>query len=139
MKTCPACGGGLTPVDDILNNLDGYIILSGGFRCIKCGEEIIPEDEAQRMILIAKKLGVWGTPLKLYRKLSKSAGGTVLRIPSDIEHNLNLKGDEQVAISKVGRNKILIEVGRIVAFSSRYFKRLLPRSSSRTSSASCAL
>ncbi|MEK6961578.1 MAG: hypothetical protein AABX47_10520 [Nanoarchaeota archaeon] len=110
MKNCHACGGGLTPVDDILNNLDGYIILSGGFRCTKCGEEIIPEDEAQRMILIAKKLGVWGTPLKLYRKLSKSAGGTVLRIPSDIEHNLNLKGDEQVAISKVGRNKILIEV-----------------------------
>lgn len=62
------------------------------------------------MILVAKKLGVWGTPLKLYRKLSKSAGGTVLCIHSDIEYNLNLKGDEQVAISKIGRNKILVEV-----------------------------
>lgn len=110
METCHTCGGTLSPVKGIPNNIDHYIILSGGFRCTKCGEEIIPEDEAQRMILIAKKLGVWGTPLKLYRKLSKSAGGTVLRIPSDIEHNLNLKGDEQVAISKVGRNKILIEL-----------------------------
>lgn len=110
MKTCYACGGGMRPVDDIINDLDGYILLSGGLRCAKCGEEVIPEDETRRMIVIARKLGIWGTPLKLYRKLSRSAGGTVLRIPSDIEHNMNLKGDERVAISKVGRNKILIEV-----------------------------
>ena len=46
----------------------------------------------------------------LYRKLSRSARGIVLRIPSDLEKNLNIKGDEKIAISKIGKNKILIEL-----------------------------
>ncbi|MDI6655177.1 MAG: hypothetical protein ABH874_00260 [Methanobacteriota archaeon] len=109
-KKCPACEKGkLVPVDDIVSEIEGYVFVEKGERCTHCGEEFINEKEGQKMINLAKKLGVWGEPLKLYRKLSKSARGTVLRIPSDIEKNLGIKGGEEVAISKIGR-KIIIEV-----------------------------
>ncbi len=62
------------------------------------------------MIKVARRMKIWGKPLKLYRKLSKSGRGTVLRIPADLEKNLDIKGDEVVIISKVGKNKILIEI-----------------------------
>ncbi|MEE8168400.1 MAG: hypothetical protein V3T58_05965 [Candidatus Hydrothermarchaeales archaeon] len=110
-KRCPVCEeGSLTRVDDILSEVEGYIFIEKGERCTHCGEEFISEKEGQRMINIAKRLRIWGKPLKLYRKLSKSARGTVLRIPTDIEKNLGIKGDEKVAISKSGENKIVIEV-----------------------------
>lgn len=110
MKTCPVCEKGeLIDVEDVVNDLDGYLFVVRGKRCTYCGEEIISEKELQQMIRVAKKLGVWGEPLKLHRKLSKSARGTVLRIPTDIEKELNLKGTEEVAISKIG-GKIIIEI-----------------------------
>lgn len=43
------------------------------------------EKEGEKKVQTAKKLGVWGEPLKLHRKLSKNGRGTVLRIPTDIE------------------------------------------------------
>ncbi len=111
MKTCPVCEkGNIIEVDDIVNDLDGYIFIIKGTRCTICGEEFIDETEGQKMINIAKRLGVWGEPLKLHRKLSRSARGTVLRIPTDIEENLHLKGNEEVAISKIGKDKIMIEI-----------------------------
>jgi len=110
MKTCPVCEKGkLTDVDDIVNELDGYTFVVRGQRCTHCGEEYIHEKELQPMIAVAQRLGAWGEPLKLHRKLSRSARGTVLRIPTDIEKELKLKGNEKVAISKVGK-KILIEI-----------------------------
>jgi hypothetical protein len=110
-KVCPVCEtGNLVPVEDIISEIDGYIFVEKGDRCTHCGEEFIPEDEGERMIKIAKKLNLWGEPLKLYRKLSKSARGIVLRIPSDLEKNLNIKGNEKIAISKIGKKKILIEL-----------------------------
>lgn len=111
MKTCPICNKEtVTKVNDIVNDIDGYHFVVKGERCTSCSEEFLDEEEGQRMITIAKKLGIWGEPLRLHRKLSKSARGTVLRIPTDIEKNLHLKGDEDVLISKVGPNKILVEV-----------------------------
>jgi len=76
-----------------------------GLRCGACGEEFIPEEESQRMIRVARRLGIWGEPLKLRRKLSR----TVLRIPTDIERSLQLRGDEEVLVSKA-RKKIIIEL-----------------------------
>ncbi|MFQ5621277.1 MAG: hypothetical protein ACE5FT_05525 [Candidatus Nanoarchaeia archaeon] len=110
MKKCPICEGNIVKVEDIVNDLDSYLFVVKGDRCNKCGEEFIAEDEGQRMINIARRLGIWGEPLKLHRKLSKSARGTVLRIPSDIEQNLHLKGNEEVSISKIGNKKILVEI-----------------------------
>ncbi len=81
-----------------------------GLRCASCGEEFIPEEQSQRMIRVALRLGIWGEPLKLRRKLSRSGRGTVLRIPTDIERSLHLRGDETVLVSKAGR-KIIIELG----------------------------
>ncbi|MBS3148409.1 hypothetical protein J4219_05975 [Candidatus Woesearchaeota archaeon] len=110
MKTCPKCETGkLSDVNDIVHDLEGYFFIAKGQRCLSCGEEYIPERELQPIIAVARRLGLWGQPLKLHRKLSKSARGTVLRIPADIERELNIKGDENVAISKRGR-KIVIEL-----------------------------
>ena len=108
---CPSCQEGtLTEVNDILNEIDGYIFIIKGKRCSSCGIEFMNEKEGQQMISVAKRLGVWGHPLKLHRKLSKSARGTILRIPIDIEENMGLKGTEDIAISKIGDRKLLIEI-----------------------------
>jgi len=109
-RRCPVCGKGeLVPADDIVSEIDGYTFVEQGRRCTKCGEEFIPEEESQRMIKVARRLGLWGEPLKLRRKLSRSGRGTVLRIPSDIERSLGIRGDEEVAVSKVGR-KIIVDI-----------------------------
>lgn len=109
-RRCPVCGKGeLVPADDIVSEIDGYTFVERGRRCTSCGEEFIPEEESQRMLKVARRLGLWGEPLKLHRKLSRSGRGTVLRIPSDIERSLDIKGNEKVTISKVGR-KIIVEI-----------------------------
>ena len=53
-------------------------------------------------------MGVWPEPLKLHRHLSKSGGGLVLRIPSDIEKQMKLTENIDIEIAKIG-NKIVIE------------------------------
>jgi len=108
-RRCPVCGKGeLVPADDIVSEISGYTFVERGRRCTSCGEEFIAEDESQRMIKVARRLGLWGEPLKLRRKLSRSGRGTVLRIPSDIERSLGIRGDEKVTVSKAGR-KIIVE------------------------------
>ncbi|MBI3051666.1 YgiT-type zinc finger protein [Candidatus Woesearchaeota archaeon] len=92
MRKCPVCGGTAIQADDIVSEIEGHFFVVKG--CSKCGEEFISEKEGNKMIEIARRLGIWGEPLKLQRKLSKSARGTVLRIPVDIEKSLNLKGNE---------------------------------------------
>ena len=96
------------PVDDIVSEIQGYAFVERGRRCTACGEEFIPEEESQRMIKVARRLGIWGAPLRLRRKLSRSGRGTVLRIRPDIERSLGLRGNEEVLISKAGK-KIIIE------------------------------
>ena len=111
-RKCPVCGtGSLAKADDILSEIEGFIFVEKGERCDNCGEEFIPEEEGERMIKIAKRLNIWGKPLRLYRKLSKSGRGTILRIPADLEKDLDLNGDEKVTLSKIGKRKILIEIG----------------------------
>ena len=107
---CPVCGKGeLVPVDDIVSEIEGYTFVERGRRCSACGEEFIPEEESQRLIRVAQRLRIWGEPLKLKRKLSRSGRGTVLRIPADIERDLGLRGTENVHVSRAGR-KIIIEI-----------------------------
>ncbi len=113
MKKCPVCEQGeLIGVEDIVSEVEGHFFVERGSRCIKCGEEFIPEKQSQKTIEIARRLGIWGEPLKLHRKLSRSARGTVLRIPADLEKSMHLKGEEDVLISKIGKNKLLIEVNQ---------------------------
>ena len=109
MKTCPNCEkGNLERVEDIVLEISGYIFIVKGDRCTSCNEEFIDEKETQKTIQIARKLGVWPEPLKLYRTLSKSGGGLVFRIPNDLERQLKLKEGKEITISKIG-NKIVIE------------------------------
>ena len=111
MTECPNCGkGNLVEVQDIISEIEGHFFVVKGKRCTSCGEEFGSEKEGQKMIEIARNLGIWGEPLKLHRKLSQSARGTVIRIPTDIEKNMKLKGDEEILISKIGKNKLLIEI-----------------------------
>ena len=108
-KKCVVCEKGkLIEVDNIISDIDGYIFVEKGQRCIECGEEFMHEKDSQHTIETAKKLGIWPEPLKLHRSLSKSGRGLVLRIPADIEKDFNLKPGESISISKVGR-KIVIE------------------------------
>jgi len=110
-KICPACGKGEPiRVSDIVSEIEGHFFIEHGERCTECGEEFLSEKESQRMIDIARRLGLWGEPLKLHRKLSKSARGTILRIPVDIEKSMHLTGNEEVLISKIGKTKLLIEL-----------------------------
>ena len=109
MKTCPSCDkGNLLKVEDIILEIEGYIFIVKGERCNVCNEEFPYEDETQKTIDVARKLGAWPEPLKLYRHLSKSGGGLVFRIPSDIEKQLQLDEKKEITITKMG-NKIIIE------------------------------
>ena len=108
-KACPSCGRSeLVPVNDIISEFGGYVFVEKGERCTACGEEFPYEEESQKTIEAARRLGVWPEPLKLHRKLSRSGGTLVLRIPSDLERQMELKEKTEVAITKVGR-KIVIE------------------------------
>src|SRR5205809_4489573 len=109
---CPNCGRRrLVPADDITSEIEGYTFVEQRLRCAACGKGFIREEQSQRMIRVARRLGIWGEPPKLRRKLSRSGRGTVLRIPTDIERSLHLHGDETVLVSKAGK-KIIIELGR---------------------------
>ena len=109
MKKCKICEkGNLTEVGDITLEVEGYVFIVKGERCTNCNEEFPYEEETQRAISIAKKLGIWPEPLKLYRHLSKSGSGLIFRIPSDLEKQLKLNENTEIAITKVG-NKIVIE------------------------------
>ena len=109
MRTCQKCEKGyLEKVEDITLEISGYVFIVKGERCNNCNEEFIDEKDTQKTITIARKLGVWPEPLKLYRTLSKSGGGLVFRIPNDLEKQLHLKEGREIAISKIG-NKIVIE------------------------------
>ena len=109
-KRCPKCEGDIDWVEDLVSEIEGLIFIEKGYRCQSCGEEFIPEEEGQKMIKVARKLNVWGEPLKLRGKISKSNKGTVIWIPTDIERALGLKGNEDIKISKIGKKKILIEI-----------------------------
>ncbi|HLD04693.1 MAG TPA: hypothetical protein VJG90_03150 [Candidatus Nanoarchaeia archaeon] len=110
MRKCWVCEkGSLEKVEDIILELEGYLFVVKGERCSHCKEEFPFEEETQRTIIIARKLGIWSEPLKLYRHLSKSGGGLVFRVPADLEKQLALSEKTEIGITKIG-NKIVIEV-----------------------------
>ena len=109
MRTCLVCEkGNLEKVEDITLEISGYVFIVTGERCTSCKEEFPYQEETERTISVARKLGIWPEPLKLYRHLSRSGSGLVFRIPSDIERQFKLNENVEIAISKVG-NKIVIE------------------------------
>ena len=109
-RLCPACGRGhLVQVNDIISEFGGYVFVERGERCDVCGEEFPFEEEVQRTIEGARRMGVWPEPLKLYRKLSRSGRSLVLRIPSDLEKQMHLDQHTKVAIAKAG-NRIVVEI-----------------------------
>ena len=111
MRKCKVCEkGNLVKAEDITLEVEGYIFIIKGERCDNCNEEFPYQEETQKTISAARKLGVWPEPMKLYRHLSKSAGGLMLRIPSDLEKQLKLNENVEISITKVG-NKIVIEPG----------------------------
>lgn len=109
MRKCRLCEkGNLVKVDDITLEVEGYIFIVKGERCTNCNEEFPYQEETQKTISVARNLGIWPESMKLYRHLSKSAGGLMLRIPSDLEKQLKLNENIEISITKIG-NKIVIE------------------------------
>jgi len=109
MKKCQICEkGNLDVAEDIILPIEGYIFIVKGERCNSCNEEFPYEEETQKTIETARKLGIWPEPMKLYRHLSKSGGSLIFRIPSDIEKQLKLNENTEIGITKLG-NKIIIE------------------------------
>lgn len=107
---CPVCGKGtLEEANDIVSNFGGHLFVEAGHRCNKCGEEFIGEEQGDRTIAAARKLGVWGSPMKLHRKLTKTARGIILRVPADVEKSMDLKGSEEVEVS-CAKDRIIIQV-----------------------------
>ena len=108
MRKCLICEkGNLVKVDDIVLEMEGYVFILKGERCNLCNEEFPYEEETQKAINASRKLGIWPEPMKLYRHLSKSGGGLVFRIPSDLEKQLKITEKTEIEITKVG-NKIVI-------------------------------
>lgn len=109
MKECKICEKGtLEQVENIVLEISGYVFITRGERCANCKEEFPYQEETERTITVARQLGVWPEPLKLYRHFSKSGNGLVFRIPNDLEKQMHLDESMEIAISKVG-NKIVIE------------------------------
>jgi len=109
MRKCLICEKGeLQKVEDITLEISGYVFVVKGERCTNCQEELPYEEETERVINVSRKLGVWPEPLKLYRHLSKSGGGLIFRVPSDIERQMRLNESTEISIVKIG-NKIVIE------------------------------
>jgi len=108
-KECKICEQGiLEQADNIIIEISGYVFIVRGERCSSCNEEFPYQRETDKTIKVARQLGVWPEPLKLYRHFSKSGNGLVFRIPSDLEKQMHLNETVEIAISKVG-NKIVIE------------------------------
>src|SRR3989344_7983066 len=102
-RLCLNCEKGfLIKVDNIIVEMDGYVFIAKGEICTNCKEEFLFEDETNRIIESAKKLGIWPEPLKLYRHLSRSGRGLIFRIPSDLEKQLKLSENTPIDISKIG-------------------------------------
>lgn len=109
MRKCLICEKGeLVKVEDITLEISGYVFVVKGERCDHCNEEFPYEEETERIVSVSRKLGVWPEPLKLYRHLSKSGGGLIFRVPSDIERQMKLNESTEISIAKIG-NKIVIE------------------------------
>lgn len=109
MRKCPVCEkGDFVKVEDIILEIEGYVFVVKGERCSSCKEEFPFEEETGRVVSVARKLGTWPEPLKLYRHLSRSSGGLIFRIPSDLERQLQLSEHAEISITKIG-NKIVLE------------------------------
>ena len=110
MRKCLICEkGNLIKVEDIIFEVENYVFILKGERCSYCNEEFPYKEETHKAIETSKKLGVWPEPMKLYRHLSRSGGGLVFRIPSDLEKQLKLDENTEIGITKIG-NKIVIEL-----------------------------
>ena len=94
MRKCMACErGNLIKAEDITLEVEGHIFIVKGERCDNCSEEFPYQEETQKTISVARKLGIWPEPMKLYRHLSKSAGGLMLRIPLCLFRNFHFLAD----------------------------------------------
>ena len=108
---CPVCGKGqLSSVDDILSTIEGLTFVERGHRCNAWVRSSLTRRTMTEPSGWLTRLGLWGEPLKLHRKLSNSGRGLVLRIPEDLRKSMGLKGSETVSLAKVGKTRVLLEV-----------------------------
>ena len=76
--------------------------------CKKCGEEYLPEES---MLVIEQKLkeaGLWGMERKEI-KFWKSGNSVIMRLPTEMAHQLGLKNIKKGYVYKDGKNKLATE------------------------------
>jgi hypothetical protein len=80
-------------IPDIINtHFPEGILPVRGYRCEKCGYELIPLEEARRAQELAEKLGLYGAPNPLTgHNITKSGNSLSVYIPKEYEKKLGLK------------------------------------------------
>lgn len=71
---------------------------SRGYKCDKCGYELIPLEEVKRVQEEAERLGLYGAPNPLTRKITKSGNNLAFYIPKEYERELGLKKGSKVKV-----------------------------------------
>ncbi len=109
MKKCPICEGTVKKVKTKAE-IEGVTLAEGldVEKCSKCGEEFYTLEQMSFLRKKAQEKGVWGSGLRLRRKITRSGKRLALYLPTDIERNLKLKKGEAVDIWTEGR-RIIIE------------------------------
>jgi hypothetical protein len=88
---CSECNGEMTP-DILFTHFPEGKLPVRGYRCEKCGYELIPLDEAKRVQNEAEKLGLYGVANPLTgRRITKSGNNLSVYIPREYQKELNLK------------------------------------------------
>ncbi len=94
---CYECGGEM--VADILKtHFPKGDLPIRGYKCLKCGYELIPFEEAERVQQLAETLGLFGEVNPLQRKLTKCGNNLAVYIPKDIEKQLGLEAGIPIKI-----------------------------------------
>lgn len=116
MGTCIWCKGKLRDGEtDIEVNIAGEVVIFPGIKCkicSECGEKYYDADSEQQKHIdeITHRLHTHYKGLHLRRKLSRSGGTLLLRIPRDVEREYGLNENIEVEISAYDKKKIVVEV-----------------------------
>jgi len=105
---CHECNSEMNP-DILFTHFPEGKLPVRGFRCEKCGYELIPLDEAKRVQDEAERLGLYGVANPLTgRHITKSGNNLSVYIPREYEKELNLKPKTSIRMWLQG-DRICIE------------------------------
>jgi YgiT-type zinc finger domain-containing protein len=112
---CFTCGGDMKKKDDL--SFEAYrsgmlLVVNGlkGYVCDSCGEVSYTRESVKKIEAALERIENFSPGYT--RKLSSSNGEITLRLPKEIYKSLNLTGGEEVAVTRLDKNKILVSVNQ---------------------------